>query len=222
MKEMVQPGDRFGILLVMQQMVDAQGKPMRKWHCRCDCGVEKVAFQSALLRGKSNSCGCYRTEARVTHGHSRKGGPSRAYHTWVAMLQRCYNTSHKQYAVYGGRGVRVCDRWNTASGGSFQNFLADMGDPPIGMELDKDKLGNGLLYSPETCCWLSRKEQSQYRRTNRRLELNGVSHTISEWSQVVGIGPGTLLQRLKLGWSAERVLTTPVRRTTVRRELCHV
>ena len=76
------------------------------------------------------------------------------------MLDRCRrNPNHRDYKWYAGKGVKVCDRWDPAKGGSFENFLADMGERPDGKSLDKDRLGDGMLYSPETCCWLTPKEQ---------------------------------------------------------------
>jgi hypothetical protein len=82
------------------------------------------------------------------------------------MLRRCKDPKNKDYHNYGGRGVTVCQRWDPQAGGSFENFLSDLGERPEGTTLDKDKLGGigCLIYSPETCSWLTPKEQAAHTR----------------------------------------------------------
>ena len=97
------------------------------------------------------------------------------------MIQRCYHPSQNCFARYGGRGVRVCDRWNPKAGGCFENFLADMGEPPSARHtLDKDKLGDGMLYSPETCCWLTPEEQARHTRRTAWVTYNGQEMLLGE------------------------------------------
>ena len=153
---------RFGKLRVIAQ---APGRTIHgkvQWICVCDCGKELTVDGNALRRQKS--CGC----SRLKHGHARhRNGQkrSRAFMAWTNMLQRCNNANLPNFSYYGGRGVTVCDRWDPSKGGSFQNFLDDMGEPAEGLSLDKDKNANGqLIYSPETCCWLDASEQSFYQR----------------------------------------------------------
>lgn len=109
------------------------------------------------------------------------------------------------YAIYGGRGVVVCERWRA----SFQNFLADMGERPEGMTIDRypDKDGN---YEPSNCRWATLKEQPNNRSSNNILTLNGVSRTLTEWSENTGLARATIATRMALGWQLERVLTQPV------------
>ena len=133
---------------------------------------------------------------------------------WKNMLARCTYANHPAWKDYGGRGVKVCDRWNPKAGGSFENFLADMGLKPNGLTLDKDKLG-GKIYSPETCCWLTPKEQVQYRRGKKEpgvvyLEHNGITLYARQWEKKLKMRKGTLYDRIvRRGWSVERALTTP-------------
>jgi hypothetical protein len=128
------------------------------------------------------------------------------------MQRRCHDPKNKDFHLYGGRGVRVCDEWNLQAGGSFENFLADMGERPEGTTLDKDKLGgNGcLLYSPETCCWLTPQEQTHNTRRNRMIAFQGRTQCVSAWEQELGLGRGTLWGRLRRCWSIEKALTQPV------------
>lgn len=121
------------------------------------------------------------------------------------MKQRCLNPNRPDYARYGGRGIQICPRWRD----SFDNFLADMGEPKPGESLDR--LNNDLGYAPENCRWATDTEQANNKRTTRRLTYDGRTRTLAEWARLTSIGRGTLAWRLREGWPIERVLTEPVR-----------
>lgn len=135
-----------------------------------------------------------------THGLTESG----TYRSWTSMRTRCYNTKAVQYKYYGGKGIKICDRWTL-----FENFLDDMGLRPDGTSLDR--IDNTKDYEPGNCRWSSRKEQSRNRSMNIPVTFRGETKIVSEWAAVVGIAAKTLRWRLKRGWPVERVLTTPLR-----------
>ncbi len=134
------------------------------------------------------------------HGHARGSGDTTTYNCWSLMKGRCRNPNHHKYAIYGGRGIKVCERWL-----SFINFLADMGEKPVGMTLErKDVNGN---YTLENCEWATQKTQQNNKRNNRVLTFNGLTMNASQWSEHLGIPAGSIRCRLSKGWSIERVLS---------------
>lgn len=122
------------------------------------------------------------------------------------MTQRCSNPKHKTYAEYGGSGVTVCDRWL-----SFDKFLADMGEKPVGASIDR--LDNSKGYEPGNCRWATTIQQANNKTNNRLIEFRGETRTVSQWARVLGITQSTLSYRLQHGWSEHDALATPVRRS---------
>jgi hypothetical protein len=160
-------GQRFGRWAVLARHPQELRCDSRHilWECRCDCGAERVVRGGDLRSGHSTSCGCRSRELFVErntkHGHARRGNLTQAYHCWVSMHQRCDNPRNRNYANYGGRGITVCERWKT-----FVNFLADMGEPPPGMSLDRvDNNGN---YEKSNCRWTTRIQQNRNQRRGKR------------------------------------------------------
>jgi hypothetical protein len=124
------------------------------WKCKCECGTEKVVRDNHLKDGSTSSCGCTRN---IEHGHARCGNYSPTYYTWKTMRERCSNSNHVHFKYYGGKGVKVCDRWN-----DFENFLADMGARPEGRSLNR--INNDGDYEKSNCRWATRKEQANNTR----------------------------------------------------------
>ena len=131
--------------------------------------------------------------------------------TYRAMIDRCYNPKQDSYPHYGGRGITVCDRWLE----SITNFVADMGERPPGMTIDRIDLDGP--YSPENCRWATSIEQMNNRTNNRFLTYNGQTLTAAQWSRIVSIDGSIICGRIRSGWSVERALTEPVSKRPNRR-----
>ena len=182
------------------------------WECNCICGNKTVVTGSHLMKGNTKSCGCLRKESTsrsfTTHGNRMNGALPKIYRTWQGMKERCYNPSNARYKDYGGRGIKVCDRWLDPNYG-FENFYNDMGDPPEGMSLDrKDNNGD---YEPENCRWATHREQMNNTRANRRLIFNGEDLTVAQWAVRLSVSREAIMGRKDRGWSDEKIITTPVR-----------
>jgi hypothetical protein len=137
---------------------------------------------------------------------SRHGGKgTRAYRIWQAMLNRCRNANVVCYPHYGGRGIKVCERWH-----SFPAFLADMGEPPEGTTIER--VDNDGDYAPGNCRWATRKEQMNNTRACKLVTYNGKTQTVAAWAEELGINRYTLYNRLNdYGWSIEQSLTVVAR-----------
>lgn len=153
-------GQRFGRLTVLRLEGQASDRHAL-WLCRCDCGSEKIIRGHSLRGGQSRSCGCLNThQYALRHGDTRKGQLAPEWSSWYGMLQRCQNPNTSNFELYGGRGIRVCDRWQ-----SYEHFLTDMGrrpDPPEQYSLDR--IDNDGHYEPHNCRWATRSEQQKNKR----------------------------------------------------------
>lgn len=166
------------------------------WHCRCQCGNTLTVPQRYLIGDGTKSCGCLIGQHKRTHGGT--GTPT--FKAWGAMFARCNNPKHNSYKDYGGRGIRVCERWQR-----FENFLADMGERPAGKSIDRYPDNNGN-YEPGNCRWASAREQSNNRRSSRTLTVNGETRTLAEWERHVGLPAGTVHTRLSYGFTPDEAI----------------
>lgn len=176
-----------------------------RYACQCDCGHALIVRGVSLQSGATTSCGCFHREkvgaANRTHGMS---GATPEYRAWAHMLRRCYTPTTREYRHYGGRGIKVCDRWRE----SFENFYADMGPRPTA-DHSIDRIDNDGDYEPKNCRWTTAGVQARNTRKNVNLTFNGKTQTISEWTRELGFERETLRYRIAKGWPVDLALTTP-------------
>jgi hypothetical protein len=127
------------------------------------------------------------------------------YRVWAAMRNRCQNPKVKSFNDYGGRGIKVCERWQ-----SFETFLVDMGPRPS-PEYQIDRIDNDGDYEPSNCRWAKRLEQASNKRNNRFITANGETLHMAEWARRLGCQPSAILYRIdRAGWSEADAVTTPI------------
>ena len=190
-------GQRFHFLTVLKEGERiGQNKKVATAICACDCGETKQISVYSLIQGVVKSCGCWRRHIGVVNGskamktHGMNKTPE--HNCYWAMKKRCYSKSHKSYSDYGGRGIKVCDRWLE----SFENFYADMGPRPTPKHsLDRiDVNGN---YEPSNCRWASESEQCNNRRSTVYVVWNGVKMPFSIACLEANIPYHVVWQRMK-------------------------
>lgn len=179
-------GQKIGRLVVIARVADPTALGAR-WLCICDCGEQTVVFGGALRSGSTRSCGCVRREVmrerQTTHGASRDTADpdmNRCWRVWASMIARCTNPKIPNWKDYGGRGITACDRWN-----SFENFLADMGVSPKGLQLDR--LNNDGNYDPGNCVYSTPSAQSRNRRNTQRIIIDGKDMSVIEACETYGV-----------------------------------
>jgi hypothetical protein len=194
-------GKKFGLLTVIAREGSrkAGSGVTAMWRCRCNCGAELVRSGGAIRQGGGgNSCGCTAGDKHRRHGMKE----TKVYRAWQNMKKRCFSKTSPDYHRYGGRGITVCERWRD----SFENFLADMGQPPSPAHTLDRKENNGN-YEPSNCRWVVRKIQNRNKRTTRLLTYGGKTQCLVDWANELGINPSSLSSRLEDGWPIEKALT---------------
>lgn len=199
-------GTRCGKLYVERFVGFRAGRPMM--FCRCDCGGTTLSTAHHLRDGASKACGCARKETMrkfsTKHGYSLHNGKQRrVYKIWKAMRRRCQKPKDSSYRLYGGRGITVCERWL-----KFENFLADMMEPPTANHSIERKNNNGN-YEPGNCVWATQKEQASNQRTNWHVTLGGVEMTVAEATRRTGLKHARIYKFL-YRQSASKVTVIPV------------
>ena len=207
-------GKKFNMLTAIE--VVGKRSKANLWRCVCECGGETTAIATQLKAGQKTSCGCKKHHARkprpdlaarnkitTTHGMTGTG----TYSSWRSMKFRCENSGSKDYSNYGGRGIKVCEKWSS----SFEAFLLDMGERPDETSLDRIDVNGD--YEPSNTRWATQERQSNNKRQNMYVEFNGEVKTATEWARQYGIGNKTLIYRLKNGWPIDRALTEKPQRS---------
>ncbi len=198
-------GKKFGRLFVIG-FSHISKRRASYWYVKCDCGTKKITQGSHLKNGRTKSCGCLHRQItskimrEIMFKHGMKETP--IYRVWTDMKQRCLNPNRPKYKNYGGRGIKVCDRWL-----NFENFYKDMGEKPKNKSLDR--IENNGDYTPENCKWSTQKQQCNNRQDNVVLSYKGDIFSVAEWGEKLKMNSKKLYKRIYRGWSVERTLETP-------------
>lgn len=196
-------GRKYGRLTAVRRVEnDKHGNA--QWECLCNCGAVVIVDSCRLATGNTNSCGCLSrelssarlTERSTTHGLSN----TRTYKVWAGMRKRCRNPNDIAYCYYGGRGIKVCERWM-----KFENFLADMGEVPEGMSIERLDVNGD--YCPENCVWLPNSEQRKNVRNNVHVVYEGEKMILADFARKIGRHPSRVSGWLKKGFTPEQMLT---------------
>jgi len=194
-------GQKFGRLTVVER-VDNANDGHARWLCQCDCGKRVIIPGYCLTNHNTKSCGCLHREItrqiNYSHGHSGDD-KSKTYATWKSMNRRCNNKNQKCYKNYGGRGIKVCEKWK-----KFEGFLQDMGERPPGKTLDR--VNNDGNYCKENCRWATIKEQNRNSRNNRLITVDGITKCLIEHCEDRKLNYQLIYNRLRIGWTIEEAL----------------
>lgn len=201
-------GKKFGRWTVIDRSYNS--KKQTFWNCICECGTKKRVNTSVLKNGQSKSCGCLLKEIMSNQFSTHRDSKSKEYRTRGRIKERCYLTSCSQYHNYGGRGIKICERWLH----SYENFLLDVGRAPSPKH-SIDRINVNGNYEPSNCRWATTSEQANNKRDSRYFTINGVTLTFSQWCAKTGVNKSTANTRFYVrGWSIERVLVPFIRKVT--------
>ncbi len=167
------------------------------WECVCECGVVKDISRCSLRNGFSKSCGCLNEE--VVHGIEHGMTRSPEWVAWINMRTRCLNQNNNHWRNYGGRGIKICQRWLD----SFVNFYADMG-PSNGMTIERDDVNGN--YEPNNCRWIPSEDQSRNKTTTRKITAFGREQLFIDWARELDMKPSHLHYHLKTGRTIEEIV----------------
>jgi hypothetical protein len=164
------------------------------WKCLCPCGNEFLAIGTSLRLGKARGCTACAKKNVIAAATKHNAIGTREYVTYNAMKARCYNPKDKRYECYGGRGITICDRWL----GSFPLFLSDMGSKPSPHH-SIERMNGDKGYEPGNCVWATLSEQANNRSNNTRIEIDGRTQNLIQWSKEAGVNRTVILRRMKRG-----------------------
>jgi len=171
-------GKTFGKLLVLEEMEGRDSYGSVFYKCKCTCGKEKIIRGSYIRSGHTSSCGCLGIKTKVKHNMTK----TVEHNTWVRMKQRCYNKNILRYENYGGRGIKVCDRWLN----SFENFFEDMGYRPS-KHHSIERIDNSGNYEPTNCVWTDKKTQARNRRNSVKILHENKIIDIFSFSEIINL-----------------------------------
>ena len=200
-------GKTYGKLTVLEHC--GYDKHYNKvYRCMCECGNGTITRGYALRQNKVKSCGCLRKikPKQTFTKHGLRHHP--LYTTWVNMRRRCNNINDCAYKNYGGRGIKVCEEWNT----DFKCFYDWAMSNGYQDNLTIDRIDNDGNYEPSNCRWVDLFTQGSNKRNNHFITIDNETHTLFQWGRIYNIKPSLILCRIKRGWSEKDAITKPIKK----------
>lgn len=200
-------GDKFGDLIFIEE--DFHEKEVtgfqkyRKAVVQCFCGKKFITRISGLKNGRVSSCGCKRKDGLLKRITRHNMSNSSEYASWESMKARCMNPKNSFYYNYGGRGIKVCERWM-----NFKNFINDMGNKPS-KDYSIDRIDVNGDYCPENCRWSDRYTQDRNRRSNVKFELNGETKILIDIAKEYNLHQQTIRDRISRGMTIDEAVSKP-------------
>lgn len=192
-------GQKFGRLTVIER-AENDKKGNTRWLCSCSCGGKTTVGVYHLTRGKIQSCGCIKKEMLSNRDNAHHKAGTRLYSIWAGIKERCFNSNHKNYDRYKGRGITMCDEWKDDFM-SFYNWAIKNG---YKNGLTIERINNDGNYSPANCRWATREEQANNTSRNHFIVFNGEKHTIADWAKKFDIDYKRLNNRINSGLPLEK------------------
>lgn len=201
-------GKRFGRLVVVGRAGSSKNKSIL-WECICDCGNRVIKDGVNLRCGDTKSCGCLHRDSVKKTMQTHAMSKTRLYRVWAGVKSRCYNEHADNYKYYGARGIHMCDQWKD----NFYEFFrwaisSGYKEDASAQECTLDRIDNLGDYSPDNCRWSTHKTQCNNQRSNLVFELNGETHTMSEWADIFNIKYTTLRARIRRGVPFQEAVKT--------------
>lgn len=193
-------GKRFGRLTVIcldHKKPRKNGGNILFWKCKCDCGNEKVVNINNILKGFSKSCGCLISEVTTEKNKTMKQKDKHKYsdyslyRTWISMRKRCYSVTEPAYKDYGGRGITVCDEWNS----DYNSFLIWAKSNGYQKGLTIDRIDNDKGYYPDNCRFVDNYVQANNKRNNIKICFNNEVDTLPNWARKLKVSASMLYSR---------------------------
>ncbi|MBS4025650.1 MAG: hypothetical protein KGZ96_08250 [Clostridia bacterium] len=173
------------------------------WQCLCDCGSNTEVATGDLTKNAVKSCGCLKGKNQFDNPSYLYKSYPRIYRIWQGIKKRCANPNYESYANYGGRGIKVCEKWQ-----EFPAFLFWALENGYEKNREIDRINNNGNYEPSNCRWVTAKENSRNKSNNRHITIKGVTKTMAEWAEIAGVLPKTISDRIERGWPEEDLSLT--------------
>lgn len=200
-------GERFGRLVTVAYAGKAKDS-RHQFLCKCDCGNETIVLEKHLRNGNTKSCGCFKKDAGIAANTTHGMRKTRIYGIWAGMKDRCTNPGVAKFKDYGARGITVCQEWQD----SFEAFYEWAMANGYKDHLTIERIDNDGNYCPENCRWATKKEQANNKRSSVFITFNGETHTLKQWSEIVGVNYYTMWNRYKAGQPPAEILRKPKER----------